>query len=63
MDLSCEDMGCNLQYISDWENIDDLNMEFNFLDYFWVSIIFFSKFQMDVREKCKSFFINYYFLG
>uniref|UniRef100_A0A3Q4EBW6 Cyclin Y n=1 Tax=Mus musculus TaxID=10090 RepID=A0A3Q4EBW6_MOUSE len=58
-DLSREDTGCNLQHISDRENIDDLNMEFNPSDHPRASTIFLSKSQTDVREKRKSLFINH----
>uniref|UniRef100_A0A9L0JYX1 Cyclin Y n=1 Tax=Equus asinus TaxID=9793 RepID=A0A9L0JYX1_EQUAS len=46
-DLSREDTGCNLQHISDRENIDDLNMEFNPSDHPRASTIFLSKSQTD----------------
>ncbi|XP_037596904.1 cyclin-Y [Cebus imitator] len=59
-DLSREDTGCNLQHISDRENIDDLNMEFNPSDHPRASTIFLSKSQTDVREKRKSLFINHH---
>uniref|UniRef100_F6SF56 Cyclin Y n=1 Tax=Equus caballus TaxID=9796 RepID=F6SF56_HORSE len=61
-DLSREDTGCNLQHISDRENIDDLNMEFNPSDHPRASTIFLSKSQTDVREKRKSLFINHVYL-
>uniref|UniRef100_A0A8C0JIE9 Cyclin Y n=1 Tax=Canis lupus dingo TaxID=286419 RepID=A0A8C0JIE9_CANLU len=48
-DLSREDTGCNLQHISDRENIDDLNMEFNPSDHPRASTIFLSKSQTDGR--------------
>ncbi|XP_020846046.1 cyclin-Y isoform X1 [Petaurus breviceps papuanus] len=59
-ELSREDTGCNLQHISDRENIDDLNMEFNPSDHPRASTIFLSKSQTDVREKRKSLFINHH---
>ncbi|XP_048808129.1 cyclin-Y isoform X1 [Lagopus muta] len=59
-DLSREDTGCNLQHISDRENIDDLNMEFNPSDHPRASTIFLSKSQTDVREKRKSLYINHH---
>ncbi|XP_018407818.1 PREDICTED: cyclin-Y isoform X2 [Nanorana parkeri] len=58
-DLSREDTGCNLQHISDRENIDDMNMEFNPSDHPRASTIFLSKSQTDVREKRKSLYINH----
>uniref|UniRef100_A0A7N4PTG4 Cyclin-Y-like protein 2 n=1 Tax=Sarcophilus harrisii TaxID=9305 RepID=A0A7N4PTG4_SARHA len=61
-ELSREDTGCNLQHISDRENIDDLNMEFNPSDHPRASTIFLSKSQTDVREKRKSLFINHVYL-
>ncbi|CAI5788996.1 Hypothetical predicted protein [Podarcis lilfordi] len=62
-ELSREDTGCNLQHISDRENIDDLNMEFNPSDHPRASTIFLSKSQTDVREKRKSLFINHHAPG
>ncbi|XP_054246036.1 cyclin-Y isoform X2 [Indicator indicator] len=63
-ELSREDTGCNLQHISDRENIDDLNMEFNPSDHPRASTIFLSKSQTDggqcVREKRKSLYINHH---
>ncbi|XP_048867132.1 cyclin-Y-like isoform X1 [Brienomyrus brachyistius] len=58
-DLSREDTGCNLQHISDRENIDDLNMEYNPSDHPRASTLFLSKSQTDVREKRKSLFMNH----
>ncbi|XP_023661747.1 cyclin-Y isoform X6 [Paramormyrops kingsleyae] len=58
-ELSREDTGCNLQHISDRENIDDLNMESNPSDHPRASTIFLSKSQTDVREKRKSLYINH----
>ncbi|MBN3294819.1 CCNY protein, partial [Amia calva] len=65
-ELSREDTGCNLQHISDRENIDDLNMEYNPSDHPRASTIFLSKSQTDVavpnkkvREKRKSLYINH----
>uniref|UniRef100_A0A8C8M2W6 Cyclin-like domain-containing protein n=1 Tax=Oncorhynchus tshawytscha TaxID=74940 RepID=A0A8C8M2W6_ONCTS len=47
-ELSREDTGCNLQHISDRENMDDLNMEYNPSDHPRASTIFLSKSQTDV---------------
>ncbi|XP_065150788.1 cyclin-Y isoform X2 [Paramisgurnus dabryanus] len=58
-DLSREDTGCNLQHISDRENIDELNMEYNPSDHPRASTIFLSKSQTDVREKRKSLYVNH----
>ncbi|KAM9552525.1 cyclin-Y isoform 1-T1 [Salvelinus alpinus] len=58
-ELSREDTGCNLQHISDRENMDDLNMEYNPSDHPRASTIFLSKSQTDVREKRKSVYINH----
>ncbi|XP_021468828.1 cyclin-Y isoform X1 [Oncorhynchus mykiss] len=65
-ELSREDTGCNLQHISDRENVDELNMEYNPSDHPRASTIFLSKSQPDVelpsknvREKRKSLFINH----
>ncbi|KAK6292917.1 cyclin-Y isoform X2 [Coregonus clupeaformis] len=58
-ELSREDTGCNLQHISDRENMDDLNMEYNPSDHPRASTIFLSKSQTDVREKRKSIYINH----
>uniref|UniRef100_A0A8C3AKW7 Cyclin Y n=1 Tax=Cyclopterus lumpus TaxID=8103 RepID=A0A8C3AKW7_CYCLU len=57
-DLSREETGCNLQHISDRENVDELNMEYNPSDHPRASTIFLSKSQHDVRDKRKSLFIN-----
>uniref|UniRef100_A0AAQ5YSK8 Cyclin-like domain-containing protein n=1 Tax=Amphiprion ocellaris TaxID=80972 RepID=A0AAQ5YSK8_AMPOC len=57
-DLSREETGCNLQHISDRENVDELNMEYNPSDHPRASTIFLSKSQNDVRDKRKSLFIN-----
>uniref|UniRef100_A0A673L466 Cyclin-Y-like n=1 Tax=Sinocyclocheilus rhinocerous TaxID=307959 RepID=A0A673L466_9TELE len=46
-ELSREDTGCNLQHISDRENIDELNMEYNPADHPRASTIFLSKSQTD----------------
>uniref|UniRef100_A0A4W5MJ00 Cyclin Y n=1 Tax=Hucho hucho TaxID=62062 RepID=A0A4W5MJ00_9TELE len=59
-ELSREDTGCNLQHISDRENMDDLNMECNPSDHPRASTIFLSKSQTDVREKRKSIYINHH---
>uniref|UniRef100_F6VM13 Cyclin Y n=1 Tax=Xenopus tropicalis TaxID=8364 RepID=F6VM13_XENTR len=59
-DISREDTGCNLQHISDRENVDDMNMEFNPSDHPRASTIFLSKSQTDVREKRKSLYINHH---
>uniref|UniRef100_UPI003AAA5D59 cyclin-Y-like n=1 Tax=Centroberyx gerrardi TaxID=166262 RepID=UPI003AAA5D59 len=66
-ELSREDTGCNLQHISDRENIDDLPMEYNPSDHPRASTIFLSKSQTDVavpnkrvREKRKSLYINHF---
>ncbi|KAI1901370.1 hypothetical protein AGOR_G00033690 [Albula goreensis] len=58
-ELSREDTGCNLQHISDRENIDDLNMEYNPSDHPRASTIFLSKCQTDARDKRKSLFMNH----
>ncbi|KAG1953731.1 cyclin-Y isoform X2 [Pimephales promelas] len=58
-ELSREDTGCNLQHISDRENIDELNMEYNPSDHPRASTIFLSKSQTDVREKRKSLYVNH----
>ncbi|XP_019901170.1 cyclin-Y isoform X1 [Esox lucius] len=65
-ELSREDTGCNLQHISDRENVDELNMEYNPSDHPRASTIFLSKSQTDVelpsknvREKRKSVFVNH----
>uniref|UniRef100_A0AAY5JWX8 Cyclin-like domain-containing protein n=1 Tax=Esox lucius TaxID=8010 RepID=A0AAY5JWX8_ESOLU len=54
-ELSREDTGCNLQHISDRENIDDPNLEYNPSDHPRASTIFFSKSQTD-GESC--FFLS-----
>nr|XP_046216044.1 cyclin-Y-like isoform X3 [Oncorhynchus gorbuscha] len=66
-ELSREDTGCNLQHISDRENVDELNMEYNPSDHPRASTIFLSRSQTDVelssksvREKRKSLFINHH---
>ncbi|XP_019901171.1 cyclin-Y isoform X3 [Esox lucius] len=66
-ELSREDTGCNLQHISDRENVDELNMEYNPSDHPRASTIFLSKSQTDVelpsknvREKRKSVFVNHH---
>uniref|UniRef100_A0A8C6SAJ4 Cyclin Y n=1 Tax=Neogobius melanostomus TaxID=47308 RepID=A0A8C6SAJ4_9GOBI len=60
-ELSREDTGCNLQHISDRENIDDdLPMEYNPSDHPRASTIFLGKSQTDVREKRKSLYINHF---
>ncbi|XP_033841936.1 cyclin-Y isoform X4 [Periophthalmus magnuspinnatus] len=61
--LSREDTGCNLQHISDRENLDDLPVEYNPSDHPRASTIFLSKSQTDVREKRKSLYINHHLLG
>ncbi|XP_046879987.1 cyclin-Y isoform X1 [Hypomesus transpacificus] len=65
--LSREDTGCNLQHISDRENIDEMNMEYNPSDHPRASTIFLSKSQTDVavpskkvQEKRKSLYINHH---
>ncbi|XP_016096525.1 cyclin-Y-like [Sinocyclocheilus grahami] len=58
-ELSREDTGCNLQHISDRENIDELNMEYNPADHPRASTIFLSKSQTEVREKRKSLYVNH----
>ncbi|XP_042607531.1 cyclin-Y isoform X2 [Cyprinus carpio] len=58
-ELSREDTGCNLQHISDRENIDELNMEYNPSEHPRTSTIFLSKSQTDVREKRKSLYVNH----
>ncbi|XP_028987200.1 cyclin-Y-like isoform X1 [Betta splendens] len=64
-DLSREETGCNLQHISDRENVDELNMEYNPSDHPRASTMFLSKSQNDellyrnIREKRKSLFINH----
>ncbi|KAM6953808.1 cyclin-Y isoform 4-T4 [Aplochiton taeniatus] len=62
-ELSREDTACNLQHISDRENMDDLNMEYNPSDHPRASTIFLSKSQTDVREKRKSLYINHHHPG
>ncbi|XP_054482910.1 cyclin-Y-like isoform X1 [Anoplopoma fimbria] len=63
-ELSREETGCNLQHISDRENVDEMNMEYNPSDHPRASTIFLSKSQYDevpcrnVRDKRKSLFIN-----
>uniref|UniRef100_A0AAY4ANI7 Cyclin-like domain-containing protein n=1 Tax=Denticeps clupeoides TaxID=299321 RepID=A0AAY4ANI7_9TELE len=57
--LSREDTGHNLQHISDRENADDLNMEYNPSDHPRVSTIFLSKSLTDVRDKRRSLYINH----
>uniref|UniRef100_A0A668AZ69 Cyclin Y n=1 Tax=Myripristis murdjan TaxID=586833 RepID=A0A668AZ69_9TELE len=60
-ELSREDTGCNLQHISDRENIDDLPMEYNPSDHPRASTIFLSKSQTDVRRKyssCSTIFLD-----
>uniref|UniRef100_A0A3B5Q279 Cyclin Y n=1 Tax=Xiphophorus maculatus TaxID=8083 RepID=A0A3B5Q279_XIPMA len=47
-DLSREETACNLQHISDRENIDELNMEYNPSDHPRASTIFLSKSHNDV---------------
>lgn len=66
-ELSREDTGCNLQHISDRENVDELNQEYNPSDHPRASTIFLSKSQNDVevpnrivRDKRKSLFINHH---
>uniref|UniRef100_A0A673ZP30 Cyclin Y n=1 Tax=Salmo trutta TaxID=8032 RepID=A0A673ZP30_SALTR len=51
-ELSREDTGCNLQHISDRENMDDLNMEYNPSDHPRASTIFLSKSQTDECDVC-----------
>ncbi|XP_026885504.2 cyclin-Y isoform X2 [Electrophorus electricus] len=58
-ELSREDTGCNLQHISDRENIDELNMEHNPSDHPRATTMFLSKSQTDVREKRKSLYVNH----
>ncbi|XP_041099768.1 cyclin-Y-like isoform X1 [Polyodon spathula] len=53
-ELSREDTGCNLQHISDRENLDDVNMEHNPSDHPRASTIFLSKSQTDGRRYCGS---------
>uniref|UniRef100_A0A3B3BAQ0 Cyclin Y n=1 Tax=Oryzias melastigma TaxID=30732 RepID=A0A3B3BAQ0_ORYME len=57
-DLSREETGCNLQHISDRENIDELNIEYNPSDHPKASTIFLSKSQNEVQDKRKTLFIN-----
>ncbi|KAJ8011894.1 hypothetical protein DPEC_G00063040 [Dallia pectoralis] len=66
-ELSREETGCNLQHISDRENVDDMYMEYNPSDHPRASTIFLSKSQTDVeipsknvREKRKSIFTNHH---
>ncbi|XP_068565750.1 cyclin-Y isoform X2 [Cebidichthys violaceus] len=66
-ELSREDTRCNLQHISDRENLDDLPMEYNPSDHPRASTIFLIKSQTDVavpnkrvREKRKSLYINHF---
>uniref|UniRef100_A0A3Q3EFE4 Cyclin Y n=1 Tax=Labrus bergylta TaxID=56723 RepID=A0A3Q3EFE4_9LABR len=49
-ELSREDTGCNLQHISDRENLDDLPMEYNPSDHPRASTIFLSKSQTDGKR-------------
>uniref|UniRef100_A0A3P9KGP4 Cyclin Y n=1 Tax=Oryzias latipes TaxID=8090 RepID=A0A3P9KGP4_ORYLA len=56
-DLSREETGCNLQHISDRENIDDLNIEYNPSEQGKASTIFLSKSQ---NEVVKELFCNHY---
>ncbi|XP_046882705.1 cyclin-Y-like isoform X2 [Hypomesus transpacificus] len=58
-ELSREDTGCNLQHISDRENVDELNMEYNPSEHPRASTLFLSKSQTDVGDKRKSLFINH----
>ncbi|KAF0046540.1 hypothetical protein F2P81_000173 [Scophthalmus maximus] len=48
-ELSREETGCNLQHISDRENVDEFNMEFNPSDHPRASTMFLSKSQNDVH--------------
>ncbi|XP_056912405.1 cyclin-Y-like isoform X1 [Takifugu flavidus] len=63
-DLSREETGCNLQHISDRENVDEMDLEYNPSDHPRATTIFLSKSQNDemphksLREKRKSVFIN-----
>ncbi|TKS79407.1 Cyclin-Y [Collichthys lucidus] len=58
-ELSREETGCNLQHISDRENVDEMNMHYNPSDHPRASTIFLSKSQNDVRDKRKNhLFIN-----
>ncbi|KAL3055657.1 hypothetical protein OYC64_018352 [Pagothenia borchgrevinki] len=63
-DQSPEETGCNLQHISDRENVDEMNMDYNPSDHPRASTIFLSKSQNDevpcrnVQDKRKSLFIN-----
>uniref|UniRef100_A0A3B4WIY0 Cyclin Y n=1 Tax=Seriola lalandi dorsalis TaxID=1841481 RepID=A0A3B4WIY0_SERLL len=50
-ELSREETGCNLQHISDRENVDELNMEYNPSDHPRASTIFLSKSQNDGKKK------------
>ncbi|KAK6490247.1 cyclin-Y isoform X4 [Huso huso] len=54
-ELSREDTGCNLQHISDRENLDDVNMEYNPSDHPRASTIFLSKSQTDGKYSRCSF--------
>ncbi|KAA8587222.1 hypothetical protein FQN60_016084 [Etheostoma spectabile] len=57
-ELGREETGCNLQHISDRENVDELYKEYNPSEHPRASTIFLSKSQNDVRDKRKSLFIN-----
>uniref|UniRef100_A0A3P9Q0G8 Cyclin-Y-like protein 2 n=1 Tax=Poecilia reticulata TaxID=8081 RepID=A0A3P9Q0G8_POERE len=59
-DLSREETACNLQHISDRENIDELNMEYNPSDHPRASTIFLSKSHNDGEQPV---FLNNIFLG
>ncbi|XP_040026727.2 cyclin-Y isoform X2 [Gasterosteus aculeatus] len=57
-ELSGEETGCNLQHISDRENVDESSMAHNPSDHPRAGTIFLSKSQHDARDKRKSLFIN-----
>uniref|UniRef100_A0A3B3XIX1 Cyclin-like domain-containing protein n=1 Tax=Poecilia mexicana TaxID=48701 RepID=A0A3B3XIX1_9TELE len=59
-DLSREETACNLQHISDRENIDELNMEYNPSDHPRASTIFLSKSHNDGEQPV---FLNGIFLS
>uniref|UniRef100_A0AAQ4PTE1 Cyclin Y n=1 Tax=Gasterosteus aculeatus aculeatus TaxID=481459 RepID=A0AAQ4PTE1_GASAC len=57
-ELGGEETGCNLQHISDRENVDESSMAHNPSDHPRAGTIFLSKSQHDARDKRKSLFIN-----
>ncbi|XP_075900585.1 cyclin-Y-like isoform X3 [Nelusetta ayraudi] len=57
-DLSREETVCNLQHISDRENVGELNVDFNPSDHPRASTIFLSKSQNHACDRRKSLFVN-----